>query len=148
MPARPYPGSVRSDAALRAGGYPAPGWVRLARGRSVLGAARGTWTYAATVYVIEFMSACTKRTLPVQTGGHCVGIRQTLQPIRRNNAQRMVHSTAGTGRMSASRPRATALMRAGSIGFTRKVDTLKRSSNRRMTASSCELTTTIGIPGK
>ena len=86
--------------------------------------------------------------LPVQTGGHCVGIRQTLQPIRRNNAQRMVHSTAGTGRMSASRPRATALMRAGSIGFTRKVDTWKRSSNRRMTASSCELTTTIGIPGK
>jgi len=24
-----------------------------------LGSTRGTWTYAATVYVIEFMSACT-----------------------------------------------------------------------------------------
>jgi len=53
MPARPYPGSVRSEAALRAGDG-------LARGRGVSGRPGGTWTYAATVYVIEFVSACTK----------------------------------------------------------------------------------------
>ena len=52
MPARPYPGSVRSDADLRAGDG-------LARGRGVSGRPGGTWTYAAAVYVIEFVSACT-----------------------------------------------------------------------------------------
>jgi len=52
MPARPYPGLVRSDADLRAGDG-------LARGRRVSGRPRGTWTYVVTVYVIEFVPACT-----------------------------------------------------------------------------------------
>jgi hypothetical protein len=53
MPARPYPGSVRSGS-----GPPCRGRARPRARR--LGSARGTWTYPANVYVIEFLSACTK----------------------------------------------------------------------------------------
>jgi hypothetical protein len=60
MPARPYPGSVRS-----ASGPPCRGRARRVPMRSMgvaqrLGSARGTWNCKANVYVIEFVSACTK----------------------------------------------------------------------------------------
>ena len=52
MPARPYPGSAATDQRPPCRG-------RLARGRDVFGAARGTWRYAANEYVIEFSSLST-----------------------------------------------------------------------------------------
>ena len=79
MPARPYPGSVRSGSGPPGRRVPSH---RLGAARRVpipgmgvarrLGSARGTWTYTANVYVIEFVSACTK---PVWIGPACAEYR-------------------------------------------------------------------------
>jgi hypothetical protein len=61
MPAHPFPGSVRSGSEPpgrgRARRVPIPGMGVARR----LGAARGTWTYTANVYAIEFMSRVLSR---------------------------------------------------------------------------------------